>query len=117
MRIGRNEIIEQLMEHVRNTGGEVAEWCVGTARDEAAMSRVQFQASSENLPSIQSLAYREAHTAFAAAEAADYLVDAFGLQPDRDSPVEPGKIVFIHRLAIPAHDNSPPIQKTAQSSL
>ena len=31
MRIGRNEIIEALTEHIRASGGEPGEWRVGTA--------------------------------------------------------------------------------------
>lgn len=30
MRIGRNEIVEELMEHIRQSGGAPGEWCVGT---------------------------------------------------------------------------------------
>ena len=33
MRIGQNEIIEELSAHMRKFGGEPGEWCVGTAKD------------------------------------------------------------------------------------
>ena len=33
MRINQNEIIEDILEHIRQSGGESSEWCVGTAKD------------------------------------------------------------------------------------
>ena len=46
---------------------------------------------------MSKLAYREAHTPYAAADAVDYLVSAFGLRPAPGSA--PGKIVFVYRRA------------------
>ena len=89
MRIGRNEIIEQLTEHMRQFGGD--DWCVGTTTD----GKWPIQDSRED-PNMMRLAYREAHTPYAAAEAVEYLASAFGLQPARES--RPGHIVFVHRL-------------------
>jgi hypothetical protein len=40
MRIGRNEIIEALTEHMRKFGGEPGEWCVGVAETD---SKLQIQ--------------------------------------------------------------------------
>ena len=110
MRIGRNEIIEELTEHIRNLGGEPGEWCVGTARDRTLHGRLPLQNSSETSPRLPGLAYREAHTPYAAADAAEYLASAFGLHPapeaERCSALhekaehhtpEPGKIVFVYR--------------------
>ena len=51
--------------------------------------------SSETSPYLPGLAYREAHTPYAAADAVDYLASAFGLRPAPSSPPEPGKIVFV----------------------
>lgn len=122
MRIGRNEIIEELTQHMQKLGGEMSEWCVGTAKDDGGFqiqdsrfkiqgSRLKIQNDSElkmqdskeeppqdsreDPPGMPGLAHREAHTAYAAAEAVEYLVDAFGLRPDRDS--RPGNIVYVYR--------------------
>jgi hypothetical protein len=97
MRIGRNEIIEELTEHIRNLGGEPGEWCVGTARDSTLNGKLPLQNSSETSPRLPGLAYREAHTPYAAAEAADYPASAFGLHPAPSATPEPGKTVFVYR--------------------
>ncbi len=92
MRIGQNEIIEELTAHMRKLGGEPGEWQVGAA---ASNARLPIQNSREsNLPG---LAYREAFTNYAAAEAVDYLVSAFGLHPAHGLPCGPGSIVFVCR--------------------
>ena len=96
MRIGRNEIVEELTEHIRKCGGEPGEWFVGTA---ATVAKLPVADSSGN-PKLPGLAYREAHTPYAAAETVDYLISAFGLQPARDA--RPGHVVFVHR---PTKDN------------
>jgi len=110
MRIGRNEIIEELTSHMRKFGGEPGEWCVGTARDRTLNGRLPLQDSGETSSRLPGLAYREAHTSYAAADAADYLVSAFGLRPAPEAEhcsalheqaqlhiPEPGKIVFVYR--------------------
>jgi hypothetical protein len=106
MRIGRNEIIEELAEHIRRSGGEPGEWRVGTASHDG---RFKIQDDRENPVSMTGLAYREAHTPYAAADAVDYLVSALGLQLDSDAlhgaergsalqgAPEPGRLVFIYR--------------------
>ncbi len=113
MRIGRNEIVEELSEHMRKFGGEPGEWCVGVAETD---SKFQIQDSRETPSNMPGLAYREAHTAYAAADAVEYLVNAFGLrpaahQPERhpaqqgskaeyhSAPPQQGRIVYIHRPA------------------
>ncbi len=82
MRIGRNEIIEELSEHIRKFGGEPGEWRVGTASHDG---RFKIQDDRENPAGMTGLAYREAHTPYAAADAVDYLVSALGLQLDSDA--------------------------------
>ena len=105
MRIGRNEIIEELTEHIRKFGGEPGEWRVGTASHDG---RFKIQDDRENSAGMTGLAYREAHTPYAAADAVDYLVSALGLQLDSDAlpgaergsalqSAEPGRLVFIYR--------------------
>ena len=42
MRIGRNEIVEELIEHMRKFGGEPGEWCAGVAETD---SKFQIQGS------------------------------------------------------------------------
>lgn len=91
MRIGRNEIVEELTEHMRKVGGEAGEWCVGTAGQETHLPS-KMPNSRADLPRM---AHREAHTTYAAAEAVEYLIDAFGLHRDRNS--RPGNIVYIYR--------------------
>ena len=82
---------------MRNMGGEPGEWCVGTARDRALDGKLPLQNSRETSPRLPGLAYREAHTPYAAADALDYLASAFGLPPAPSSTPEPGKIVFVYR--------------------
>ena len=101
MRIGHNEIVEELTEHIRKFGGEPGEWRVGTAK-EVSGARCQVSATGEPTcrpqligePSFQKqaeagpgdgFAYREARTSYAAADAVDYLVSALGLQLDSDA--------------------------------
>ena len=103
MRIGRNEIIAELTEHIRQCGGEMGEWCalrpkagfgrrgVGTTTD----AKLQIQSSRETTAHMPELAYREAHTPYAAADAVDYLISSFGLRPAPGSA--PGKMVFVYR--------------------
>jgi len=92
MRIGQNDIIEELTAHMRKLGGEPGEWQVGAA---APNAKLPSQNSREtNLPG---LACREAYTNYAAAEAVDYLVSAFGLHPARGLSCAPGSIVFVYR--------------------
>ena len=88
MRIGGNEIIEELTEHLRKSGGEPGEWRVGTAKDATLIGKLQTREARGSLPGIQRLAYREALTPYAAADAVDYLVNAFGLRLDRSSASE-----------------------------
>jgi hypothetical protein len=57
----------------------------------------QIADSRENPAGRAGLAYREAFTTYAADDAVDYLVNAFGLHPDCDSAPRPGKIVFVYR--------------------
>lgn len=94
MRRGGNEIIEELTAHMRKLGGERGEWEVGAA---APSAKLPIQNSRENPESLPGLACREAFSAYAAADAVDYLVSAFGLHPARDLPCEPGNIVFVYR--------------------
>jgi hypothetical protein len=91
MRIGRNEITEELTEHIRNLGGEPGEWCAGTAWDATLNGKLPLQNSAETSPRLPGLAYREAHTPYAAADAADYLASAFGLHPDPGTTPSPAK--------------------------
>ena len=120
MRIGRNEIVEELTEHMRKFGGEPGEWCVGVAETDSKFpipdSRFQIQDSRETPSNMPGLAYREAHTAYAAADAVEYLVSAFGLRPAahqpehhpaqqgskaeyHSAPQEQGRIVYVYRPA------------------
>ena len=119
MRIGRNEIVEELTGHMRQCGGEPGEWCVGAAsaiqdgrfkiQDNARVKiqdeqhgRFKMQEEPHGGLKIQDeagtgmpqLAYREAHTPYAAADAADYLASAFGLR--RAPGSTPGSVVYVY---------------------
>ena len=96
MRIGQNEIVEELTAHMRKLGGEPGEWQVGAAGPNA---KLPIQNSNESPTNLPGLACREAYTTYAAAEAVDYLVSAFGLHPARGLPCQPGNIVFVYRTA------------------
>jgi 4-hydroxyphenylpyruvate dioxygenase-like putative hemolysin len=102
MRIGRNEIVEELTEHMRKFGGEPGEWCAGVAETD---SKFQIQDSRETPSNMPGLAYREAHTAYAAADAVEYLVSAFGLRSaahqheHHPALQEQGRIVYVYRPA------------------
>ena len=52
MRIGRNEIVEELTEHMRKFGGEPGEWCAGVAETD---SKFQIQDSRETPSNISYL--------------------------------------------------------------
>ena len=138
MRIGRNEIIEALTDHMRKLGGEPGEWCVGVAGTDSKFqiqdAGVQIQDSRVTRSNMPGLAYREAHTAYAAAEAVEYLVSAFGLRLAANQPEhhpaqqgskaerhsalqEQGRIVYVYRpapaAAAPAGSEHPTFHKLA----
>ena len=66
MRVGLNEIIEELTEDLWNFGGKPDEWCVRTAKDPALNGRLPIQDSRETSPRSPGLGYREVHTPYAA---------------------------------------------------
>ena len=92
MRINQNEIIEEILAHIQQCGGEFDAWCVGTAQDRAGPLFQQRPGEGRGGQPI----YREAHTSYAAEEAAERLKSC-GLHPDRASL--PGRIVFAYRAA------------------
>ena len=106
MRIGRNEIVEELTGHIRQCGGEPGEWCVGTAtaiqggrfkiqdESDSTVQDGRFKTQDESENGMPKLARREAHTAYAAADAADYLASAFGLR--RAPGSTPGTVVYVY---------------------
>ena len=98
MRINQNEIIEDILEHIRQSGGESSDWCVGTAKD----SHAPFFLRPADQAWDDGLIYRQAYTTYAAAEVVERL-QASGLRPDRDSFA--GDIVFVYR---PARANPAP---------
>ena len=59
--------------------------------------KLPLQNSRETSPRLPGLAYREAHTPYAAADALDYLATVFGLHPTPSVAPETGKIVFVYR--------------------
>ncbi len=117
MRIGRNEIVEELTGHIRQCGGEPGEWCVGTAsaiqdgrfniqdqqhgrfkiqdKSHNTIQDGRFKMQDESESDMPKLAHREAHTPYAAADAADYLASAFGLR--RAPSSAPGTVVYVYQ--------------------
>ncbi len=104
MRCNQSEIVEDILQHLRQRGGENSEWCVGTARDSHQPFFQQHAAADagdglvEPIGPIRPtwLIWREAYTTYAAAEVVDRLKGC-GLRPDRDSI--PGDIVFVYHPA------------------
>ena len=114
MRFSESEIVEDVLEHIRQAGGEYREWRVGTAQDrtsrfpQAAHDGVRSsgQAGGQRIGSGQEadgLLYREAYTTFAAQEVVERLA-GFGIQRERETrpnqvpSARPGKTVFVYRL-------------------
>ena len=93
MRINQSEIVEDILEHIRQVGGEFSAWCVGTAKDAQAPFFRRHAAADWG----DGLISREAYTTYAAAEVADRLASGYGLRPDHDSVPAAGDIVFVYR--------------------
>jgi hypothetical protein len=129
MRFSESEIVEDVLEHIRQAGGEYREWQVGTAQDltsrfpQAAHDgvRASGQAGGQPIGSGQEadgLLCREAYTTFAAQEVVERLA-AFGLQCEREtSPnqapsARPGKTVFVCRLTAAPRQETPELRPAA----
>ena len=91
MRFSESEIVEDILEHIQQAGGEFSEWHVGTEND-SGRPRLP-RAETEN-PANAPIC-REAYTTFAADEVVDRL-KGLGLRPDRTSAPAPGKTVFVY---------------------
>ena len=91
MRLNQSDIIEDVLAHIRQWGGECSEWCVGTAKDSAFLGQHGPECAAEEL------IYREAYTPYAAAEVVERLAGC-GLRPERGSGT--GSIVFARREAV-----------------
>ena len=104
MMFNHNEIIEEITAHIRKSGGEPAEWSVGTAKD----ARGPFFRRHLVADLGDGLMYREAFTTTAADQVIDHLVKNCGVklafEAERragqlDGVPEPGKLVFVYRPA------------------
>jgi hypothetical protein len=93
MFISREELIEEIESHIRKSGGRFGERSIGTAND----CRGPFFQRHLVADLGDGLAYREAFTTTAAQAVVDHLVNARGLQFERDAVPAPGRIVFIYR--------------------
>ena len=94
MRYSESEIVEDVLEHIRQTGGEFRDWRVGAALDAQAPF---FRQHTPNEGSADSLIRREAYTTYAADEVVERLAEGFGLDQDRDAACKGGKVVFVYR--------------------
>ena len=63
MRFSESEIVEDILEHIRQAGGEFSEWHVGTAR---GIQGGRFKMQDESANGMPKLAHNEAFTAGAA---------------------------------------------------
>ena len=93
MRFNQSEIIEDILEHIRQGGGEFSDWCVGSAKDSQCASFGRHV----NEDSKDGLLYREAYTTYAAEEVLERLVKGCGLRPERAAVPQTGRIVFVYR--------------------
>jgi hypothetical protein len=93
MRFNQSEIIEDILEHIRQCGGEFSDWCVGSAKDPQCPSLGRQVSACSN----DELLYREAYTTYAAEEVLERLVKGCGLRPERAAVPQPGRIVFVYR--------------------
>jgi hypothetical protein len=75
MRYSESEIVEDFLEHIRQAGGDLHEWRVGTATD--ARDPILCPPTLDG--SGEALIYREAYTTFAAEEVVDRLARGFDL--------------------------------------
>ena len=107
MPISREEIIEDFERHIRRSGGEMSEWCVGTAKD----ARAPFFQRDQAAELSDGLAYREAYTTGAADGVIDHLVNRCGLRLDREAVPDPGRIVFVYRHGVTTSAHSRTSQK------
>jgi len=93
MRLNQSDIIEDVLAHIGQCGGEFSEWCMGTAKDSAFLGQQGPESAAEGL------IYREAYTPYAAAEVVERLAGC-GLRPERGSAA--GSIVFACHPAVAA---------------
>jgi hypothetical protein len=93
MRFNQSEIIEDILEHIRQRGGEFSDWCVGSAQDPQSPSFAGHVTEASN----DGLLYREAYTTYAAEEVLERLVKGCGLRPERAAVPQTGRIVFVYR--------------------
>ena len=91
MRFNQSEIIEDIIEHIRQGGGEFSDWCVGSAKDHQSPSFRRQESGGSN----DGLLYREASTTYAAPEVLERLVKGCGLRPERAAVPPTGGIVFV----------------------
>ena len=93
MRLNQSDIIEDVLAHIGQCGGEFSEWCVGTAKDSHGPNFRQHGPES----AAEGLIYREAYTPYAAAEGVERLAGC-GLRPERGSAA--GSYVFAYQPAV-----------------
>ena len=106
MRYSESEIVEDILEHIHQAGGEMREWCVGTATSAVASGqfsvpgKLAADQQNEGGQKADGLFYREAYTTFAAEEVVERLTRGFDLAPEittRGAATRPGKVVFVYR--------------------
>lgn len=113
MRFSEAEIVEDILEHIHQAGGEFPDWRVGTAQDLASrfpqtVANGAAAGGRGGGPAESSLIYREAYTTYAAEEVVERLAQGFGLQLERETTpgkaAHPGKTVFVYHAATSSKD-------------
>ena len=102
MRFNESEIVEDILAHIRQSGGDFSAWCVGTAKD----AQEPFFRRHLSADLGDGLLSREAYTTYAAEEVAERLTQGCGLHRDRESVPQPGRIVFVYRKIGITHDQT-----------
>jgi len=94
-----SEIIADLTEHIRRSGGDFSSWSVGTAQD---AHNPLFDADRLK-DSDDALIYREAYTPASARAVRDHFVADCGIASANDEVGPAGKLVYLRRKSSPEH--------------
>lgn len=103
MLMSRDEIIADIQEQIRKSGGNYNAWCVGTAKDSHStlFSRHQVEELRDGW------IYREAFTPGVARDVQDHFVTQCGTECDAGSEEDGGRIVYAYKMTSQADQPSP----------
>ena len=89
-----SEIIAEITDHIRKSGGPFTAWCVGTARDWHSPILVAHQIEEKH----DALICREAYTPGGARTVRDYFATQCGTAPGNGEDSQDGKLVYAFRM-------------------